>query len=329
MSPKADAYGIVTDRLIEAMEQGTVPWDKPWRNREGVGPTSLSTGKAYRGINVWILSIESMLKGYTSQYWATFKQAKEQAVKTARAEGREIVEKTSGARSWYVEVIDGEEAAFMGGVRKGEKGTQVVLWKPVKKEDKKTGETSRFLILKHFTVFNLDQCDGVEEPERIEVDADYTDGPIESAQAIVDAWIAKPRITHGGNSAHYSPAFDYVAMPEMGQFDSSESYYAVLFHELAHSTGHESRLKRKSLIQPAPFGSEDYSQEELVAEFAAAFLTGEAGIEVPVERSASYLANWLQVLKNDRKMLVTAAAQAQKAADFVLGIEWGKEVAAD
>jgi antirestriction protein ArdC len=124
------------------------------------------------------------------------------------------------------------------------------------------------------------------------------------------------------------PAFDIVQMPERGQFDAAESYYNVLFHELAHSTGHESRLKRKSLIHPAPFGSEDYSHEELVAEFAAAFLTGEAGIEVPVTRSASYLANWLKVLKNDRKMLVSAAAQAQKAADLVLGVDWEEAASA-
>ena len=181
-------------------------------------------------------------------------------------------------------------------------------------------------MLRHFTVFNAEQCDGVETPAVEEIE-DHD--PIESAENIVASWVGRPEIKHGGNRAFYSPMLDYVGMPERGQFDSAESYYTTLFHELAHSTGHESRLGRKSLIQPAPFGSEDYSQEELVAEFASAFLTGEAGIEVPVERSASYLANWLQVLKNDRKMLVTAAAQAQKASDFVLGIEWGKEVAAD
>ena len=293
MSPKADAYEVVTAKLIDALEQGTVPWDKPWKNVNGYGPTSMSTGKAYRGINVWILSVESMLKGYTSQFWLTFKQAQ----------------------------------ALGGSVRKGEKGTQIVLWKRFSKEVDENGQKvdKTFAMLRHFTVFNVEQCDGVEAPsvEKIE-DHD----PIESAEKIVSDWTGRPEIKHGGNRACYSPALDYVQMPERGQFKSGEDYYNVLFHELAHSTGHASRLNRPSLIAPTAFGSEDYSKEELVAEFAAAFLTGEAGIEVPVTRSASYLANWLKVLKDDRKMLVSAAAQAQKASDLVLGIEWGKEVPA-
>lgn len=177
------------------------------------------------------------------------------------------------------------------------------------------------MMLRHFTVFNVDQCDGIEAPVIAEIPET---SPIESAEKIVSDWTGRPEIKHGGDSAYYMPALDYVAMPERGQFKSVEDYYNVLFHELAHSTGHESRLKRESLILPKPFGSEEYSKEELVAEFAAAFLTGEAGIEVPVTRSASYLANWLKVLKNEdgRKMLVSAAAQAQKAADLVLGVQW-------
>jgi len=288
MSPKADAYEIVTNKLIDALEQGTVPWDKPWKDRAGNGPMSMSTKRAYRGINVWILSVESMLKGYTSPYWLTFKQAQ----------------------------------ALGGSVRKGEKGTQIVLWKRFRKEVEENGAKveKSFAMLRYFTVFNVEQCDDVEAPAAAEEIEDHD--PIEAAEKIVSDWTSRPSIQHGGNRACYMPAFDIVQMPERGQFDAAESYYNVLFHELAHSTGHESRLKRKSLIHPAPFGSEDYSHEELVAEFAAAFLTGEAGIEVPVTRSASYLANWLKVLKNDRKMLVSAAAQAQKAADLVLGVQW-------
>ena len=322
MSPKADAYEIVTNKLIESLEQGTVPWDKPWKSVDGHGPTSMSTGKQYRGINVWILSIEAMLKGYTSPYWVTFKQARELAVSEARREGREIIEETNGkGKSVFYEVIDGEREWFAGGVRKGETGTQIVLWKRFKKTIEENGveKDKAFMMLRHFTVFNVAQCDGVTAPEIEEIE-DHN--PIEAAEKIVSDWTGRPTVNHGGNRACYMPAFDIVQMPERGQFDSPESYYNVLFHELAHSTGHESRLKRPSLIHPAPFGSEDYSKEELVAEFAAAFLTGEAGIEVPVTRSASYLANWLKVLKDDRKMLVSAAAQAQKAADLVLGIDW-------
>jgi len=293
MSPKADAYEIVTAKLIDALEQGVVPWDKPWKDRAGNWPTSMSTKRPYRGINVWILSVEAMLKGYTSPYWVTFNQAKK----------------------------------LGGSVRKGEEGTKVVLWKRFTKKVEENGveKDKSFAMLRYFTVFNVEQCDGVEAPSVEEIE-DHD--PIEAAENIVSGFVGRPEIKTGGNSAFYMPALDYVGMPERGQFDSAESYYSVLFHELAHSTGHESRLKRESLILPKPFGSEDYSKEELVAEFAAAFLTSEAGIEVPVERSASYLANWLKVLKDDRKMLVQAAALAQRASDHVLGVSWEEAASA-
>ena len=288
MSPKADAYNVVTDKIIEALESGHVPWHKPWRSVRGEMPTSLQTGREYRGINVWILSVEAQLRGYSSPYWVTFKQAKERG----------------------------------GSVRKGEKGTQVVLWKPIRKSgENEAGETEdrSFLMLRHFTVFNIEQCDGIEIaadteplPER---------DPIGACEAIVTGYVPGPTIQHGGNSAHYSPALDYVQMPQIGQFDTAEHYYGTLFHELAHSTGHESRLNRDTLSKPNVFGSEDYSKEELVAEMAAAFLCGEAGIDVNVQHRAGYIQNWLRALKDDRKLLVSAAAKAQKASDLVLGIE--------
>lgn len=283
---KKDAYAIVTDRIIEALDAGIVPWHQPWKTIGG-GPTSLSTGKPYRGINVWILSVTAQLCGYTSPYWVTFKQAKERG----------------------------------GSVRKGEKGTQVVLWKPVKREgENERGETenSSYMLLRYFTVFNLDQCDGIEIAPTEPLPEHE---PIEHAETLAHGYRARggPVVNHGGDRACYSPALDYVAMPLVDQFETPEHYYSVLFHELAHSTGHESRLGRKTLIHPAPFGSEDYSQEELVAEMSAAFLCGEAGIPVNVEHHASYLGSWLKKLRDDRKMIVQAAAQAQKAADLVAG----------
>jgi antirestriction protein ArdC len=289
MSPKADAYNVVTDRIIEALEAGVVPWRKPWRNVEGKLPTSLQTGRAYRGINVWVLSLTAQAKGYTSPYWVTYKQAKERG----------------------------------GNVRKGEKGTQVVLWKPVKKTaENEAGEAEdrSYLILRYYTVFNLDQTEGIEIESPDDGEAVWCD-PIERAEEIVTGYVPGPEIKHGGNQAYYSPALDFVMMPQRGQFETSELYYGTLLHELAHSTGHESRLKRDTLIKPAPFGSEDYSKEELVAEMASAFLCGECNIEPNIEHSASYIAHWLKALKDDRKLLVSAAAKAQKAADLVLGIE--------
>lgn len=327
MSPKQDAYNVVTQKIIDALGAGHIPWSKPWRSVNGEMPTSLQTGKPYRGINVWTLSIESMLKGYASPYWATFKQAKERAVEAARAEGREIVEK-SGRKGgkYYVEIVDGVESLFKGGVRKGEQGTEVVLWKPVRKSEQDANgdeTTKQYLILRYYTVFNAEQCDGIEGslPE-VEPLPERT--PIEAAEQIVSGFIGRPTIKHGGNSAHYVPLLDYVQMPERGQFTDSEGYYATLFHELAHSTGHSSRLNRPGIEAVAPFGSEDYSKEELVAEMAAAFLNGEAGLEIEIERSAGYIQHWLKVLKDDRRLLISAAAQAQKAADLILAIEPAK-----
>jgi antirestriction protein ArdC len=288
-----DVYKLVTDRIIEALEAGIVPWNRPWKTGVGNnGPRSLASGKPYRGVNVWILAATAALRGYDSSYWATFKQVKERG----------------------------------GTVRKGEKGTQIVLWKPVKAREAEGGEEQRrdYLLLRYFTVFNIEQCDGIEEPagaELPEVD------PIESAQVISDRYIAHngPSLGHGGDRAYYAPALDRVQMPLIEAFDSAEHYYGTLFHELAHSTAHESRLNRP--IAESTFGSEDYSREELIAEMAAAFLCGEAGIEVNIEHHAGYLASWLQVLNNDRKLIVQAAAAAQKATDRVLGSEYGKDVA--
>ena len=286
MSPKADAYNVVTDRIIEALESGTVPWHKPWKTLAGVGPTSLQTGKPYRGINVWLLSLTAHAAGYSSPYWVTFKQAKERG----------------------------------GSVRKGEKGTQIVLWKPVKKTEQDEGGEDverRYLILRYFTVFNVEQCDDVECPEVPELPADHD--PIASCESIVSGWTGRPEVKHGGNRAYYSPALDYIQMPLSGQFTEPEGYYATLFHEMAHATGHESRLGRKSLIHPAPFGSEDYSREELVAELGAAFLCAEFGFDGDV-RNAGYIASWIELLKGDKRAFFTACSKAAKAAEYLRGL---------
>lgn len=205
-----------------------------------------------------------------------------------------------------------------------EKGTQVVLWKPVKKKET-DGERRDYLLLRYFTVFNVEQCDGLDLPtDETVVEHD----PIESAEAIAHGYTAV-EVRHGGDRAFYSPLLDYVQVPNLTQFDTAEHYYGTLFHELAHSTGHESRLARPSLVEPTGFGSDPYSKEELVAEMAAAFLCGEAGIDVNVEQHAGYIGHWLGALKDDRKLLVQAAAAAQKASDLVLGVKWEKVASED
>lgn len=281
---KVDGYQVITDKIIAALESGTVPWRKPWKSLGGFGPTSLSTGKEYRGINHLMLSMESMAKGYSSLYWGTYRQ---------------------------IESLGGQ-------VRKGEKGTQVVLWKPFEKEI--DGKKERFLMMRLFSVFNAEQADwadGKEPREPETTEADYVE-PIEAAEAIHLGMPHRPEVKHGGNRAFYSPLLDYIGMPPTEAFDSTEGYYATLFHELVHSTGHESRVGRDGIEAFAGFGTASYSKEELVAEIGAAYLCAEAGIEPNIDQNAAYIASWLKVLKNDKKFVVAAAAGAGKATDYIL-----------
>lgn len=283
---KSDVYQQVTDRIIDALERGTVPWRKPWRTRPGAGvPVNARTGRPYRGVNVLLLG----LAGYEDHRWGTFKAWKE----------------------------------LGASVRKGEHGTRVILWKPVRqREEAREQGKSDYLLLRDYVVFNAEQVDGApalpEQPE-----AEWQ--PDDRAGAIVDGYLGTPwgtaagapGIRHGGGRASYSPFVDKITMPDREAFDEADGYYGTLFHELIHSTGHEKRLGR---IEPALFGSDPYAREELVAELGASMLAGIAGLATAGgEQNAAYIASWLRALKNDRKLIVQAAAQAQKAADLILG----------
>jgi antirestriction protein ArdC len=206
-------------------------------------------------------------------------------------------------------------------VRKGERGIPIVYWGKVERE-KPSGEQDGFFFAKYYTVFNVEQCDNLKLSESLL----YPDkaisvfGPIEACEAVVSGMPQCPRIQHAEPKAYYSPTLDYVNMPNREIFETAEGYYSTLFHELGHSTGHETRLNRKTLTDyNAAFGSSTYSKEELVAEMTAAFLCSKAGIDQPViNNSASYIAAWLKMLRGDSKLVITAASAAQKAADFIL-----------
>lgn len=204
------------------------------------------------------------------------------------------------------------QARELGGlVRKGEKSTPIVFWTIIKKDDAATGKEKSFPVLKYFNVFNVEQIDGLElEPLAENTPKDK----IDAAELIVEGYLDMPAINKS-NRAAYSPSLDVLLMPEMSAFKTSEDYYATLFHEMAHSTGHESRLNRKL---DTSFGNENYSQEELIAEFTSAMLCSVAGIDNTLNDSAAYIAGWLKALKNDKNMLVHAASKAQKAADYIL-----------
>lgn len=283
-----DVYGAVTEQIVAMLDAGVVPWRSPIVSRSKAGwPKNLVSGKEYRGVNVFLLAFTAWTKGYESAEWLTFNQAKE----------------------------------LGGGVRKGERSSMVVFWKSYETTDKETGEPVTVPVLRYYNLFNVEQCDGVTGTpiEAVEPPAAFT--PIESAERIAQGYTDGPNLQHVGSQAFYLPAADTVRMPKPFRFVSPEEYYCVLFHEQAHSTGHSKRLNRKLDTAPAPFGSPDYGREELVAEMAAAFLCGDAGIiPVTVENSAAYIGNWIKTLQGDKRLAIAAAGAAQKAADWIRGI---------
>ncbi|WP_051323995.1 ArdC family protein [Candidatus Solirubrobacter pratensis] len=333
-----DVYVAVNEAMNKALDAGIKPWRKPWSSKPGQPIEQMRnaiTGRAYRGINVFLLNVAAASMGYNDPRWLTFNQAAKRA-KAVWLKANGHADDEAGETA-YMEAV---KAGYRGGVIKGEESTLVTLWKPFRADakDPKTGEVIldpktgkpkqvQRLLLTYFKVFNVEQCDNldlasiVEEPEA-EPEVEFT--PIEAAESIVTEMPNAPSLRHGGNSAHYAPFLDHVQMPERGDFRTEESYYATLFHELVHSTGHESRLHR--VKQWTGFGSgQPYAQEELVAEMGSAFLCGMANIDGDLDQSAAYLSGWAKAIKDetakDRKWLVMAAARAQKAADYILGVQ--------
>lgn len=280
-------YDKIADQIIAAIEEsGELPWQRPWDATGADAPVSVH-GRAYRGINRLILGLESMRRGYEDNRWITFKQA-------AKAGGK-----------------------LKEGIHRG--ATPVILWKPMEKEVIRDGkaETERFFITRYYNVFNVEQWNGLDY-EKVERDHHEWD-EIEECEKVLSEMPQCPRINHAGVRAFYSPVTDEVTMPAQDRFENPEDYYGVLFHELAHSTGHQSRLNRKGITEVTGFGSEDYSQEELVAEISSAFVCGRIGIDTPKRQgdNVNYVAHWLKVLKADKKMIVYAAQRASKAADWI------------
>jgi antirestriction protein ArdC len=292
----AQIYQKVTDRIVKALEEGTVPWKRPWKVQGGVH-INLKSKRTYRGVNQFLLDLSAMVGQYSSPYWLTLNQANE----------------------------------YGGKVRKGEKATTVVFFKPIIIEtdevDEKTGEKKRkrIALLKYYNVFNVEQIDGLDpkyvpQPEKDE--QEFT--PIERAEKLIKGMPNLPKLSHGGDRAAYNPMTDAIRLPKHAQFDSPEHYYLTSFHEHVHSTGHESRLHR--VKDWAGFGSDPYAREELVAEMGAAMLAAVTGIENGdiEENTNAYIANWLKRLKDDPKLVVQAGAAAQKAADYIQDIQFEK-----
>lgn len=207
-----------------------------------------------------------------------------------------------------------------GKVKKGEKANMVVFWKRIEQKDEETGEVKEVPFLRYYNVFHIDQCDGLTAKHETHMPA--TANADEKAEAIITAYVQQSgvRLLHqAGDRAFYSPSADSVTLPLLKQFAQTAEYYSTAFHELTHSTGHASRLNR--LDKTAFFGTEAYSKEELVAEIGAAALVNYVGLETSssFRNSAAYIQNWLKVLKNDKRFIISAAGKAKKAVNLILG----------
>ena len=293
-STKLDVYQIVTDRVIALLEQGTVPWQKPWADA-GI-PMNVLSKRPYRGINLWIL----LSLDYERNLFLTWDQLKK----------------------------------IGGSVNKGEQGHVVVYWKvnTKKDENEEGGKEKKMRLLRYYKVFNIAQCRNLPEdltsqsisasnasPEQI---VEGKKDPILECEHIINTMPRSPLIIFTGKNAFYDIQKDEVVLPKMKTFKSSEAYYTTLFHELVHSTGHEKRLNRPTLTQMAEFGSEPYSIEELIAELGAAYLSSFSGILTKnIKSSAAYIKGWLSKLKDDKKFIVQASGNAQRAVDYILNVQ--------
>lgn len=272
-----DIYAAVTERIIAQLEQGIIPWSKPWIAR-GHQAISHISGKPYSLLN-------QMMLGRAGEY-LTFKQVQDEG----------------------------------GKVKKGAKSSMVVFWKWIEQKDEETEEVKKIPFLRYFNVFHIDQCEGIKakwagEPLKEHASAD------EAAEQIMADYLSRSgvKLAHEeGDHAFYRPSTDSITLPLREQFAQTAEYYSTAFHEMVHSTGHESRLNR--LEKLAFFGSESYSKEELVAEIGSAALVNHVGLETEASfrNSSAYVQNWLKALQDDKRLIVSASSKAEKAVDLIL-----------
>lgn len=284
-SHEFDVDTIITNKIIDALEQGVIPWRQPWHGADMI-PKNLLTGQEYTGSNIFLL----MAACYDNPWWVTFNQAKE----------------------------------LGGTVRKGEHGSTIVRWliKEVEPKGKgeatpdaagKTPNTRKLYFPKVYTVFNVRQCDGLNVPA---LPPALEFHPVIAAEQVIAGYADKPRIEHGYNLAAYSPSADLIKMPHPTAFESAETYYKTLLHEVVHSTGAPNRLNRQ--IQNA-FGTEAYAREEFVAELGAAVLCARCGINTEKldQESVAYCQSWGQRLKADKTLFLTLSKQAIEGARYI------------
>lgn len=294
-SKKVDVYQMVTDRVMAQLEQGIIPWQKPWKNIasgcEDDLAISYSSRKPYSFLN-------QMLLGRNGE-WLTFNQIKE----------------------------------MKGSIKKGAKAGMVVFYKRItvkeKVQDAEGNETEKQAVipmLKYFNVYHIDDCTGIDtkiQPKPAEAEDEVTIEPIEAAEKVINGYLSREKSLKLHNDrpssrAFYSPMFDEVTVPMMKQYDVKDEYYSTLFHELVHSTMTPERMNRAEGMGNH-FASQKYSREELVAELGAAMLCAATGInnDGAFKNSVAYIQGWMKELKDDKKAIVWAASRSEKAARYI------------
>lgn len=289
-APRVDVYARVTDRIVANLEAGVRPWMQPWGNGPGSAQVALPLRHnlvPYRGINVLMLWGDAQDKGFASPVWMTYQQAQEH-----------------GAH-----------------VRKGETGSLVVYadrFTRTEQNDRGEDVEREIPFMKGYTVFNTEQIDGL--PAKYQgAPAGLSSTPEQIAAAERFFAATGARFQHGGKRAFYASLVDVIHLPPLASFRDAESYAATKAHELIHWTGSDTRLSREFGKR---FGDDAYAVEELVAEMGAAFLCADLGVTPEtLPEHADYLAHWLSVLKADKRAIFTAAAQAQRATDFLHGLQ--------
>lgn len=287
-----DIYQKFTDLIIEKLEQGVIPWRKPWHEM-GL-PANYLTKKAYHGINLWVL----LSYDHRYPYYLTFKQA--------NSMGGKIVK---GAKAIPI--------CFWSFAFRDKKTGKVIPEDRIATYDLNLVTRSGFL--REFKVFPIEQIEGIdwEFPEVVNT---VSTGMDDECLKILEGMPNPPELIHSGSSAYYRADLDQITLPDKKLFSSSEAYFSVLYHELIHSTGHSSRLNRVGVSNPQQFANEEYGKEELIAEMGAGYLNNLTGIlnDSLVDNSAAYIKNWLDALRNDKQLLIEAAGKAQKAVDYIL-----------
>ena len=284
----ASIYEAVTSRIVDALARGVVPWRRPWK--DSLPPSNAISKRPYRGVNLFLLG----LARFSDHRWLTVRQANE----------------------------------LGGTVKRGEQSSLAIFWKrwevpPVLNELSRDPWVKTIPILRYYNVFNVEQCQSLRLAPLETTDEERGIKRLEHAELVVRAMQDPPRIHDRGGAAWYKPSEDLVQVPAITSFVSADSYYATLFHELGHATGHEKRLNRPGVMGEIRFGSAVYSHEELVAELTSAFCCAALALDnTIVENAASYIGGWHTALKADPRAIVVAAAQAQRAADMIRGVSF-------